>query len=164
MRIHINGHMENSALIRGVEGAVRAWGRRPTRDEYFICAAILMASRSACERLHVGCVIVSGGEHKNRIVAAGYNGFLPGAPHSSCVRDGHEQATVHAEQNAVSDAARRGVPLSGCTAYITHFPCVNCAKLLVAAGISKIKYLHDYNNDDLCLKFFEDSRVEIEKL
>lgn len=123
-----------------------------------------MASRSACERLHVGCVIVSGGEHKNRIVAAGYNGFLPGAPHSSCVRDGHEQATVHAEQNAVSDAARRGVPLSGCTAYITHFPCVNCAKLLVAAGISKIKYLHDYNNDDLCLKFFEDSRVEIEKL
>ena len=146
MRIHINGHMENSELIRGVEGAVRAWGRRPTWDEYFICAAILMAS------------------HKNRIVAAGYNGFLPGAPHSSCVRDGHEQATVHAEQNAVSDAARRGVPLSGCTAYITHFPCVNCAKLLVAAGISKIKYLHDYNNDDLCLKFFEDSRVEIEKL
>ena len=164
MRIHINGHMENSELIRGVEGAVRAWGRRPTWDEYFICAAILMASRSACERLHVGCVIVSGGEHKNRIVAAGYNGFLPGAPHSSCVRDGHEQATVHAEQNAVSDAARRGVPLSGCTAYITHFPCVTCAKLLVAAGISKIKYLHDYNNDDLCLKFFEDSRVEIEKL
>ena len=160
----MNGSMENSELISGVEGAVRSWGRRPTWDEYFICAAILMASRSACERLHVGCVIVSGGEHKNRIVAAGYNGFLPGAPHSSCVRDGHEQATVHAEQNAISDAARRGVPLCGCTAYITHFPCVNCAKLLVAAGISKIKYLHDYNNDALCLKFFEDSRVEIEKL
>ena len=120
--------------------------------------------RSACDRLHVGCVIVSGGQHKNRIVAAGYNGFLPGAPHSSCVRDGHEQATVHAEQNAISDAARRGVSLSGCTAYITHFPCVNCAKLLAASGIAKVKYLHDYNNDELCFRFFKDSNVEIEKL
>lgn len=156
--------MENSELIKAVENAVRSWRRRPTWDEYFICAAILMASRSACDRLHVGCVIVSGGQHKNRIVAAGYNGFLPGAPHSSCVRDGHEQATVHAEQNAISDAARRGVSLSGCTAYITHFPCVNCAKLLAASGIAKVKYLHDYNNDELCFRFFKDSNVEIEKL
>ena len=128
--------MENSELIKAVENAVRSWGRRPTWDEYFICAAILMASRSACDRLHVGCVI----------------------------RDGHEQATVHAEQNAISDAARRGVSLSGCTAYITHFPCVNCAKLLAASGIAKVKYLHDYNNDELCFRFFKDSNVEIEKL
>ena len=80
------------------------------------------------------------------------------------MRDGHEQATVHAEQNAISDAARRGVSLNGCTAYITHFPCVNCAKLLVASGIAEIKYLHDYHNDELCRKFFEDSGVKIAKL
>ena len=89
-------------------------GRRP----------LLMASRSACGRLHVGCVLVSGGEHRNRIVAAGYNGFLPGTPHQSRLRDGHEQATVHAEQNAIADAARRGVSVAGSTAYISHFPCI----------------------------------------
>ena len=108
--------------------------------------------------------MVSGGEHKNRIIAAGYNGFLPGAPHSSCVRDGHEVATVHAEQNAISDAARRGVSLNGATAYITHFPCINCAIIMIAAGIKRVKYLHDYSNDDLVLKLFEESGVEILKL
>lgn len=72
-----------------------------------MATAVLIASRSICERLQVGCVIVTGGERKNRLVAAGYNGFLPATPHVSRVRDGHEQATVHAEQNAVADAARR---------------------------------------------------------
>jgi deoxycytidylate deaminase len=70
-----------------------------------MATAVLMASRSNCERLHVGCVIVTGGARKNRLVAAGYNGYLPGTPHLSRLRDGHEQATVHAEQNAVADAA-----------------------------------------------------------
>ena len=139
-------------------------GYRPSWDEYFISAAILIASRSSCSRLNVGCIIVSDGEHKNRIIAAGYNGFLPGAPHSSCVRDGHEMATVHAEQNAVADAARRGVSLNGAIAYITHFPCINCAKLLISSGISKINYLHDYNNDDLVLTLAKQAGVEIVKL
>jgi dCMP deaminase len=101
---------------------------RPSWDEYFMATAVLMSTRSPCERLHVGCVIVSGGDRRNRLVAAGYNGFLPGTPHASRVRDGHEQATVHAEQNAVADAARRGSAVEGCVAYVTHFPCINCAK------------------------------------
>ena len=105
---------------------------RPGWDSYFMAAATLLSTRSACERLHVGCVIVSAGKHPNRIIAAGYNGFLPGAPHASRVRDGHEQATVHAEQNAVADAAKRGIPLEGATAYVTHFPCINCTKILVS--------------------------------
>src|SRR5512137_142918 len=94
---------------------------RPTWDEYFMATALLIASRSACGRLHVGCVLVSGGTQRNRIVAAGYNGYLPGAPHRSRVRDDHEQGTVHAEQNAIADAARRGVSVEGATAYISHF-------------------------------------------
>ena len=97
-----------------------------------MATAVLIASRSNCERLHVGCVIVTGGERKNRIVAAGYNGFLPGSPHVSRVRDGHEQAVVHAEQNAVADAARRGSSVEGCVAYVTHFPCIHCAKIVAA--------------------------------
>ena len=86
---------------------------RPTWDEYFMATAVLVSSRSSCERLHVGCIVVSTGRHPNRLVAAGYNGFLPGTPHDSKLRDGHEQATVHAEQNAVADAAKRGVSLQG---------------------------------------------------
>ncbi len=137
---------------------------RPSWDEYFMATAVLIASRSNCERLHVGCVIVTGGEHKNRIVAAGYNGFLPGTPHVSRVRDGHEQATVHAEQNAVADAARRGSPVDGCVAYVTHYPCINCAKILVAAGITKIKYRADYQNDPLVAPLLAEAGVKVLKL
>lgn len=147
-----------------LEGLTQSWPDRPSWDVYFMATAMLMATRSSCERLHVGCVIVSGGEHKNRIIAAGYNGFLPGSPHVSRVRDGHEQATVHAEQNAVSDAARRGVSLEGGTVYITHFPCINCAKILAAAGIHGIKYHRDYRNDDLVREILAESRIQVEQL
>lgn len=133
---------------------------RPSWDEYFMATAFLIATRSACERLNVGCVIVSKGAHKNRIIAAGYNGFLPGAPHISRVDNDHEQSTVHAEQNAISDAARRGVSLSGSTAYITHYPCIVCSKLLVAAGIDQIKYHFDYNNSSMVKEIFEENRIE----
>jgi dCMP deaminase len=114
--------------------------------------------------LHVGCVIVSGGDRKNRLVAAGYNGFLPGTPHVSRVREGHEQATVHAEQNAVADAARRGSSVEGCVAYVTHFPCINCAKILAAAGIAEIRYREDYTNDPLVAPLLADAGIKITQL
>ncbi len=155
---------ENLNIVESLDALVKSWDERPSWDEYFISTAILMASRSSCRRLNVGCVIVSTGEHKNRIIAAGYNGFLPGAPHESCVRDNHEMATVHAEQNAISDAARRGVSVNGATAYITHFPCINCAKILAAAGISSIKYLHDYSNDELVEPLLKNAGISITKL
>ena len=129
-----------------------------------MATAVLIASRSDCERLHVGCVIVTGGNRKNRLVAAGYNGFLPGARHTSYVRDGHEQATVHAEQNAVADAARRGSSVEGCVAYVTHYPCVNCAKILAAAGIAELRYRQDYTNDPLVATLLADAGVKILKL
>lgn len=137
---------------------------RPSWDEYFMATAFLIATRSACERLQVGCVVVSTGSHKNRIIAAGYNGFLPGVPHISHVRGGHEQATVHAEQNAVADAARRGVSLDGAMVYNTHFPCINCAKIIAAAGIKTFKYHLDYKNDPLVYTLFKESDIEIVQL
>lgn len=137
---------------------------RPSWDDYFMATAFLIASRSSCDRLNVGCVLVSSGEEKNRIIAAGYNGFLPGTPHMSRVRDGHEQATVHAEQNAICDAARRGVKIDGATAYITHFPCIQCAKILAASGISAIKYRTDYRNDDLVKELLAESGVKLIQL
>ena len=137
------------------------WQQRPSWDEYFMATALLLASRSICERLQVGCLIISTGEQQNRIIAAGYNGFLPGARHRSCVREGHEQATVHAEQNAICDAARRGVSLSGAAAYVTHFPCVQCTKAMAAVGISQIKYHFDYRNDSLVEDILAESKIPI---
>jgi dCMP deaminase len=155
---------KENELLEQMEAMTDACSERPTWDEYFMATALLMSSRSGCQRLRVGCVIVSGGQHKNRVVAAGYNGFLPGAPHTSRVRDGHEQATVHAEQNAISDAARRGIALDGATIYITHFPCINCAKILAASGIRVIKYRKDYKNDPMVVDILEESAVSIEQL
>jgi dCMP deaminase len=143
-----------AALVEGRE-------ERPSWDEYFMSVALLISLRSACDRLQVGCVLVTGGDQSNRIVAAGYNGFLPGAPHVSHVRDGHEQATVHAEQNAIADAARRGVSLLGATAYVSHFPCINCAKLLASSGIKVIKYHWDYRNDALAADLLQESGVTV---
>lgn len=144
--------------------AASQFAARPSWDEYFMATAVLLSTRSPCERLHVGCVIVSGGERKNRLVAAGYNGFLPATPHVSRVRDGHEQATVHAEQNAVADAARRGSSVEGCIAYVTHFPCINCAKILAAAGIAEIRYRADYNNDLMVVSLLAEAGVRVTKL
>ena len=79
--------------------------KRPTWDKYFKELTQLTATRSSCNRLHVGCILVS----NNRIVSQGYNGFLPGCPHESHIRYGHEMATIHAEQNAIIDCAKRGV-------------------------------------------------------
>lgn len=124
---------------------------RPTWDEYFKEIVQVTAKRSPCERLHVGCLLVG----DNRIISQGYNGFLPGCEHKSIVRDGHEQATVHAEQNALADCAKRGVSCSNATAYITHYPCIICCRLLIASGIKEIKYIHDYRNDEL-VKYFTD--------
>ena len=129
-------------------------------DEYFSKIVMTTSERSPCERLQVGCLLV----HENRIVSQGYNGFLPGCPHESIVRDNHEQATLHAEQNALMDCAKRGVSCNGCTAYITHFPCIICTRLLLAGGIKKIKYVNDYKNDDLVKKFTEQCNVCVEKL
>ena len=122
---------------------------RPTWDEYFKQIVNVTATRSPCKRLQVGCLLVK----ENRIVSQGYNGFLPGCKHFSIVRDGHEQSTVHAEQNAIADCAKRGVSCLGSTAYITHYPCINCCKILIASGIRSIKYINDYKNDELVTVF-----------
>lgn len=102
--------------------------------------AEMIARRSTCDRAFVGCVITQ----NNRIVSTGYNGSMPGCDHcdevghliinNSCVR------TLHAETNALINAAKAGVSTDGAKAYITHFPCFNCFKSLVAAGIDTVVY------------------------
>ena len=110
---------------------------RPSWSDYYKQLVEITATRSACKKLHVGCILVK----DNRIISQGYNGYLPGAPHEQVIRNGHEVATVHAEQNALCDCAKRGASCNEAFAYITHYPCLNCMKLLVASGIKKIYYI-----------------------
>ena len=133
---------------------------RPSWDEYFKEIVQCTTKRSSCTRLKVGCLLVK----DNRIISQGYNGFLPGCPHKSIMRDNHEQATVHAEQNAICDCAERGVSSADCVAYISHYPCIICCRLLIASGIKEIKYIEDYHNDKLVTYFTDQANVSICKI
>jgi len=133
---------------------------RPSWDNYFKQIVIVASTRSPCSRLKVGCLIVK----NNRIISQGYNGFLPGCPHNSIVRHGHEQATIHAEQNAICDCAKRGVSCENSIAYITHYPCIICMRLLCASGVKHIKYIYDYKNDELVETFSKMAYVTLEKI
>jgi dCMP deaminase len=134
--------------------------KRPSWDEYFTKIILVTKERSPCERLQVGCLLVI----DNRIISQGYNGFLPNCPHKSIVRDKHEQAVLHAEQNAIIDCSKRGVSCKGATVYITHYPCLICARLLFACEVKVIKYLTDYNNDELVPILAKQAGVIIEKI
>ncbi|KAH8045803.1 dCMP deaminase [Aureococcus anophagefferens] len=113
-------------------------------DEYFASMALLASARSPCDRLHVGCVIV----RDRRVLAMGYNGFFRNAPHTSIMaprpRAGDGPRRVNAP---CPHAARTGIALDGASAYITYYPCVNCFKTLVSAGIKEVRYIDDAAND-----------------
>lgn len=145
----------------GGERGERHPPRRISWDDMFVGMAEIASLRSPCHRLHVGCVLVTPDNH---IVAQGYNGFISGAPHISVVRDGHEQMTVHAEQNAIYDCARRGVSCYGCIAYVTHYPCIGCIKALCSVGVKQIKYVSDYHNDDLVPMMADQCQVTITQI
>ena len=122
-------------------------------DKAHLQAAETYAQLSSARRMKVGCVIVK----DNRIISQGYNGYLPGYPHESIMENGHEIGTIHAEQNAIVDCAKRGVSCDGATIYITHYPCFNCMKFICASGIKKIFYLNNYNNDPNVIKLVNDN-------
>lgn len=133
---------------------------RPSWEEYFKKLCELTATRSSCHRLHVGCIFIK----NNRIIAQGYNGYIAGCKHMAIVRDNHNISTIHAEQNTITDCAKRGVSSDGCMAYITHYPCYNCMKLLVSCGISEINYINDYKNDALVGELAKEANIVIKQI
>jgi dCMP deaminase len=143
------------ALITNIKGMQN----RLSWDEYFMTVAYLISNRSTCEKLHVGAVII----RDKRIITTGYNGHIPGSPHSSLQIDGHEQMTIHAETNAIADAAKRGISLMDSTVYVTHFPCINCTKNLIASGIKEVIYGEDYHNNEICLELFKLGNIMVKK-
>lgn len=134
---------------------------RKTWNEYFMDLAQTVANRGTCDRAYVGCVLVN---QDHRIVSTGYNGSVAGNPHCDeighTMRDGHCIATIHAEMNALLYCAKMGIPVNGCTCYVTHFPCLNCAKSLIQAGISKIYYHIGYRIDEYALELLEKNGIE----
>jgi dCMP deaminase len=129
-------------------------------DEYFMSIAVIASCRSPCGRLNVGSVIVK----DKHIISMGYNGFIAGAAHISLVLDGHEQATIHSEINAITDCAKRGVCLDNSTIYITHYPCIHCFKCIASCGIKRIIYLEDYNNHPIVEQLAREASIELVKL
>jgi dCMP deaminase len=120
--------------------------------EYFMAQAKIIAMRSTCPRAHVGAIITK----DNQILATGYNGSVKGAEHCSdvgcLIRDGHCVRTIHAEINAVIQAAKHGVTLEDATIYVTHFPCYHCTKAIVQAGVRELFYEQGYRMDEEALK------------
>ena len=137
--------------------------KRPSWDEYFLKLAMLASERATCPRMHCGCVLV---KNKN-VVATGYNGSIPSDDHcedAGCiVVDNHCQRTVHAEMNAIVQAAGRGHSIDGATAYVTNMPCTTCAKALITAGIKRVVVFSDFH-DTLATEFFEKANVRIDKI
>lgn len=129
-------------------------------QEYFMNLAMTVSQRGTCDRAYVGCVIVN---KENRIVSTGYNGSIKGNPHCDeighTMRDGHCIATIHAEMNALLYCAKEGISVNGCIAYVTHFPCLNCTKSLIQAGISKIYYNNAYRVDDYAKELLERNKI-----
>lgn len=132
--------------------------------QYFMAQTHLIALRSTCERLTVGATIV----RDKRIIAGGYNGSVSGSAH--CIDEGcyvidhHCVRTVHAEMNAVLQCAKFGVPTEGSEIYVTHFPCLQCTKSIIQAGIKKVFYAKDYKNHAYAIKLFEEAGVQTEKI
>jgi dCMP deaminase len=94
----------------------------------------------------------------------GYNGYIPGAPHISRLKDDHEQSIIHSEVNALADCAKRGTRLDEAKIYITHYPCANCFKTIAACGIKDVIYLHDYKNDEIVAELAADSGITVRQL
>lgn len=127
--------------------ASKSNGNRPTWDEYFIGLATVAATRATCDRKHVGCVIV----RDRNVLATGYNGSIAGLDDCDVkghlIENNHCVRTVHAEMNAVAQAAKNGQRIDGSTAYVTAFPCWNCCKVLLNAGIIRIVFDEAYRPD-----------------
>jgi dCMP deaminase len=144
--------------------------KRPDNDTYFMKMAELVATRSTCLRRQVGAVVVK----EKRVLTTGYNGAPKGLKHCGevgCVREQNQVESgtrhelcrgVHAEQNAVIQAAYFGASIKDATMYTTNFPCVMCAKILVNAGVREVVYKDEYI-DELSKDILNESKVSVRR-
>ena len=130
-------------------------------DQYFMIQAALLASRSTCNRLSVGAVLV----RDKRIIAGGYNGSVSGDAHciaDGCyLRDGHCVRTIHAEMNAIVQCAQHGTSTAGATLYVTHFPCQKCMPVIIQSGITAIVFHDAYRVHQYSLQLINAAGIQL---
>lgn len=130
-------------------------------DQYFMSQSLLISMRGTCTRLSVGATIV----RDRRVISGGYNGSVSGDVHCSevgCkVVAGHCIRTIHAEVNAILQCAKFGVPTDGADMYVSYFPCLQCTKTIIQAGIKKLYFLHDYNNNEYAIELLEHAGIKV---
>lgn len=144
---------------------------RPNWDQYFMDITHIVAKRSSCLRRQVGAILVK----DRRIITTGYNGSPAGMAHcgdlGGCIRmklgyasgTGHEYCrALHAEQNAIIQAAIMGVSVQGATLYCTHSPCSLCAKMLIGVGVSRVVFAGAYP-DQMAMSFFNEVGIPLEQ-
>lgn len=141
---------------------------RMGRDEYFMNITEDVCERSTCLKRNYGAILVK----NNRILATGYNGAPKGLDHCEvCARENAEPGKgynkcrgVHAEQNAIIQAAVSGVNISGSTLYVNGFPCVQCTRMLINSEINKIVYKHKVKRpSDMAVQLLEESNIDVIK-
>lgn len=123
---------------------------RPSWDDYFMAMTRLVATRSSCDRLAAGAVLVK----DHRIIATGYNGAPPSLPHCDeaghLMEEGHCVRTIHAEHNVLLQVARlQGASTEGATLYSKYAPCIHCAKYIVGCGIKRVVFAKIYRNSGI---------------
>jgi dCMP deaminase len=136
---------------------------RASWDEYFMQIAQEVATRSTCDRKHVGAVIV---RDKN-ILATGYNGSIRGLGHCDqeghMLEDGHCVRTIHAEANAIIQAAKNGTRIEHATLYVSASPCWGCFKMIANAGLVRVVY-GEFYRDERIFAFAKQLGIELVKL
>ncbi len=155
-------------MIKGKTQAMSEYVERPDWDTYFMMIADVVATRSSCLKRQVGAVIVK----NKQMIASGYNGAPKGLKHASevgCLRDKlnvpsgtrHELCRgLHAEQNAIIQAAVNGTSTVGATIYCTFLPCVICTKMIINAGMKRVVF-KGYYPDDLSVQMFSETNIEL---
>lgn len=114
---------------------------RISAHQMFIDIASVVAKRSTCARMNVGAIVVK----DRRVISIGYNGQLPGATHCASVCGVGTCETIHAEQNALEYAGNRA---AGADLYITHAPCLDCARSIINAQVQRVFFTHEYRKDE----------------
>jgi dCMP deaminase len=139
---------------------VRKFNMRKNWLQYFMDIAKMVATRATCDRKHVGAVVVS---NSRAIIATGYNGSVVGAPHCDdaghLMEDGHCVRTIHAEMNAIAQAAHHGVSLRGSTLYCTALPCWQCFKVICNTGITQVIYDEPYRAEEHLERVYSHARA-----
>ena len=134
---------------------------RPDWDSYFMKIAFAVSERSTCDRAFVGCVLVN----EKQILTTGFNGSPAGQQHCDEIGhmlvDGHCVRTIHAETNAIIQAALHGISTKNSTAYVTHLPCIHCTKALINAGVRRIVYSVAYRADENAAFFLRSADIEL---